>query len=173
MQIIYPGSPHEFDVLFRETYANGQPTYFRLPQATHTIATHPKFGEAELLNEGNDISFIVIGPQLENAMRAMEVIKLYQKSVDVIYLTTLKPITDNVKKMIHTSVQKTKKVVTIEEHSVIGGLGDIVSGICSDIAYQHTRLGVQDEFLTNYGDYLDMCQKNLLTANSILREALR
>ena len=64
MQIVYPAAPHEFDTLFRESYANGSPKYFRLPARAHSLQTHPKFGEAERLPEGKDATIVAAAPQI-------------------------------------------------------------------------------------------------------------
>ena len=169
MQIVYPASQHEFDILFKETYANGSPTYFRLPARTHSIETHPKFGEVEKIREGEDYTLVVIGPQLQNAVAAAEELAAQGKSCDVMYLTTIKPLSKNAKETIIKSVEKTKAVVTIEEHSVIGGLGDEISMICSDVLFKQRRVGIQDKFLTNYGSYDEHCAANGLTKEGILK----
>lgn len=169
MQIIYPSAPHEFDTLFRETYANGFPTYFRLPARVHTIPTNPKFGEVEKLREGEDVTLFVIGPQLQNVMDAAEELSVKGTSCEVIYLTTIKPLSERARTIIVDSVQKTKAVITVEEHSVIGGLGDEIARTCGDVAFKHSRLGIQDKFLTNYGSYDEHCVANGLTKEGILK----
>ena len=168
MQIIYPAAPHEFDTLFRETYANGSPTYFRLPAKTHNIQTNPRFGEAEKIIEGESVTVIVAGPQLQNAHDAAMELEKEGVKCDLIYLTTIKPLSDTAKSLIRDSVRKTSKVVTIEEHSVIGGIGDEVARIANDIFFSHRRLGIQDKFLVNYGTYEEHCEANQLTKDGII-----
>jgi transketolase len=73
--------------------------------------------------------------------------------------------------MITQSVEKTKKVVTIEEHSVVGGVGDEIALICSDVFFKQRRVGIQDKFLTNYGSYDEHCVANGLTKEGILKAA--
>lgn len=171
MQIIYPSTPHEFDKLFRETYNNGFPTYFRLPAKTHDLKTNPRFGEVEVLRDGGDLVIIVTGPQLRNAVDAAE--ELFQKGIScgVIYLTTIKPLSDNAKKVIVKIVEKTKSVITVEEHSIYGGIGDEIGRICRDVLFRHRRIGIEDRFLTNYGTHQDHCIANNLTKEGIILAA--
>lgn len=169
MQIIYPARPEEFDVLFRETYSNGFPTYFRLPKKTHNIKTNPKFGEVEKLKEGNNVTLIAIGPQLQNAYDAAVELLKNNISCDLIYITTIKPISEASKNIIIQSLGKTKKLVTIEEHSIIGGIGDEIALICEDVYFTHRRIGIKDKFLINYGSYEEHCRANNLTKEGIIK----
>ena len=167
MQIIYPGAPHEFDSLFRETYSNGSPTYFRLPQKIHNLKTNPKFGEAELLLRGNNATIIAIGPQIQNAYDAATELSLKDIYCDVFYISTIKPILKESREIIRKSILKTGKLLTIEEHSIRGGIGDEIALLCGDISFFHKRMGIDDKFLVNYGDYDEHCLENKLTKEGI------
>ncbi|HUZ92679.1 MAG TPA: transketolase C-terminal domain-containing protein [Candidatus Paceibacterota bacterium] len=169
MQVVYPAAPHEFDALFRETFTNGSPTYFRLPAKTHNIQTHPRFGEAEKIKSGKDVTVVAIGPQLQNAFDAAEELSRHGVGCDLIYLTTIKPVSAVSQKMIRESLEKTEALVTIEEHSIIGGVADVVAAIGRGIRYDEARLGVRDMFLTNYGTYDEHCAVNGLTKEGIIK----
>lgn len=167
MQIIYPGAAHEFDTLFRETWNNGSPTYFRLSEHKHTIQTSPKFGEVEKLREGNSVTLVVAGPQLQNAYEATEEAAKSGVGCDLIYFTTIKPISERSRSMIRASLEKTGKLVTVEEHSVVGGIADEIHLVVKDVAFAERRLGVEDKFLINYGTYDEHCRANNLTREGI------
>ncbi len=169
MQIIYPASPKEFDVLFRETFANGSPTYFRLPAKTHSLETHPCFGEAEKLKSGNDAIIIAIGPQIQNAYEAANALLQEGFACDLIYISTIKPIFEASQKMIRESLGRTGALITVEEHSIIGGVADAIAMIGSGIKYHEKRLGIHDKFLTNYGTYEEHCEANNLTKSGIIK----
>lgn len=169
MQIVYPSRPEEFDVLFRQTWANGSPTYFRLPQKTHTIQTHPTFGEVEKLKEGKDVTLVAIGPQLQSAYDAAFDLEKEGISCSVFYATTIKPISEASKQKIIKSVGETEKLVTVEEHSVIGGIGDEIVRICQGVHFIHRKIGIQDKFLTNYGTYEEHCRANNLTREGVIQ----
>lgn len=168
IQIVYPASPREFDVLFKETYANGSPTYFRLPAKTHNLETRPRFSEVEKLHEGNYATIIAVGPQIQNAYDA--VVESAKKGMfcDLIYLTTIRPISSASQEIIRKSVGKTGKLITVEEHSIFGGIADEISLICKDASFRHRRLGI-DKFLTNYGTYEEHCRANNLTKEGIIK----
>ncbi|MBI5732372.1 hypothetical protein HY967_00215 [Candidatus Jorgensenbacteria bacterium] len=167
MQVIYPASPHEFDILFRQTFANGSPTYFRLPAKIHFLPTKPNFGDVEKLKEGKEVTVVAAGPQLQNAYDAIQELEKESITCDLIYMTTLKPVSEAAKAAITASLKKTKRLLTIEEHSVIGGVGDTVALIASNISFGHHRLGIKDKFLTNYGTYEEHCEANGLTKSGI------
>ena len=169
MQIIYPSAPHEFDALFSESYANGKPKYFRLPAKTHNLPTKPKFGEVEKLYNGEGATIIAVGPQIQNAYDAA--VELAREGIlcDVLYLTTIKPISDASQKIIIKSIIRSGRVVTIEEHSVLGGIADEIAHIARDVGFRHRRIGIEDKFLINYGTYEEHCIANSLTKEGIIK----
>lgn len=169
MQVVYPASPKEFDVLFRETFTNGSPTYFRLPARTHSLETHPRFGEAEKLKSGNDVTIIAIGPQVQNAYEAANTLLQEGVACDLIYISTIKPISEASQKMIRDSLNRTGALITAEEHSIIGGVADVIAAIGRGIKYREERLGVRDKFLINYGTYEEHCEANNLTKSGIIK----
>ncbi|MEK6856680.1 MAG: transketolase C-terminal domain-containing protein [Nanoarchaeota archaeon] len=170
-QIIYPASEIEFDLLMKQTYNNNKLTYFRLPQKKHSYKftqDQIKFGKGIKINEGKDITLVVVGPQLENTLKAR--IELEKEGIlpEIIYIHTIKPLDDE---LISASAKKTKNVLTIEEHNILGGLADEVSRNLEgtkDITL--SRMGVNDEFITNYGTYDEICESIGLTSHGIIRK---
>jgi transketolase len=160
-QVIYPASPIEFDTLFKQTYNNDKLTYFRLPAKTHQQEFKKEqivFGKGIKVKEGTDLTVVVTGPQLENVLKCKE-------NIDVIYIHTIKPID---KELIIESAKKTGKVLTVEEHSIIGGLGDEVSRTIETIKdVELQRIGINDKFVRDYGNYEEVCEKLGLTAEAI------
>jgi len=170
-QIIYPASPIEFDLLFKQTYNNNKLTYFRLPAKTHLQQFSKEqiiFGKGIKIKEGTDITIIVTGPQLENVLNASKILEEEEINLEIIYIHTIKPLD---KKIIKESVGKTKKVLTIEEHSILGGLADEVSRITDPIKeVELFRIGINDEFIRNYGTYEDVCERMGFTGESISKK---
>jgi len=163
LQIVYPSSEIEFDVIFKETYNNGYPTYFRLPGNKHGVqfaSDQIRFGNGIKVKEGNSLTIVVTGPQLKNVIMASELL-----DSEIIYVHTIKPLDVE---LVRHSVIKTGKVLTIEEHNTIGGLGDEVSRATEDIGNViQVRMGINDTFLTKYGSYGQHCTALGLDINGI------
>jgi transketolase len=153
MEIVFPASDIEFDTIFTQTYNNGHPTYFRLPATKHGIkfsTDQVNFGKGIKIKEGKALTVVVTGPQLKSVIEASEMV-----DTEIIYVHTIKPMDAE---LVRQSVSKTGKVLTIEEHNVIGGLGDEVSMAVADIGNViQLRLGISDRFLTEYGSYDQHC----------------
>jgi len=169
-QIIYPASEIEFDLLMKQTYNNNHLTYFRLPQKKHSykfLENQIKFGKGIKVNEGKDITIIAAGPQLDNVLKAKEEFEKQNISIEIIYIHTIKPLDRD---LIRESAKKTKKVLTIEEHNIIGGLADEVARNLEDLeGVKLSRMGVNDEFITDYGNYDEICKSIGLTAEGIVK----
>jgi len=169
-QIIYPASEIEFDLLMKQTYNNQYLTYFRLPQKKHSY----KFSENQInvgkgikVKDGKDITIIATGPQLDNVLKAKEEFEKQNTSIEIIYIHTIKPLDRD---LIRESAKKTKKVLTIEEHNILGGLADEVARNLEDLeGVKLSRMGVKDEFITDYGNYDEICKSLGLTAEGVIK----
>lgn len=174
MQIIYPGTCKEFNLLFKQTYNNNLPTYFRLAEGQHGVEFKDEqiiFGRGILAKEGKDITIITTGPHLKTALEAVE--KLNQKGVDpeIIYLHTLKPID---KELINKSLEKTKKCLVIEEHSMYGGVFDDILRVSKDLdGVKYEAINIGDRFIHEYGKYVDHCKRLGFSVEGILSKVER
>lgn len=99
-------------------------------------------GKAQILQEGADLTLVSAGPILADCLEAIEQV---DKSVEVINLHTIKPIDTEA---ILASVSKTKKVITVEDHQIHGGLGSAVSEVLSTSGIKYTQrfIGINDTF---------------------------
>ena len=86
MQIVVPGNAGEFDRLFREAYANGSPTYYRMSVSENPIEYPVHFGKLEVIRRGNRATVIAVGPMLSHVLPAVE-----DLDVTVLYCTTVAP----------------------------------------------------------------------------------
>src|SRR5436190_22396410 len=84
MQIVVPGTPGEFDYLFREAYANGSPTYYRLSATNNSVEYPVRFGKLEIVQRGKQATVIAVGPMLAATLSAVE-----NLDVTVLYCTTV------------------------------------------------------------------------------------
>lgn len=86
MEMVIPGTSKEFDTLFRQSYNNGKPTFFRLSDYENNFDNIVNFGEANLIKNTGDIVIIVTGNILDIVLEATK-----DMAVKIIYYTTLKP----------------------------------------------------------------------------------
>lgn len=124
------------------------PMYLRFGRAAtpviHDESYKFELGKGEVVKEGKDVSIIATGIMVAKALEAAETLKAEGIDAEVINISTIKPL-DN--ELVLASAKKTGKVVTAEEHSIIGGLG---SAVCELLSEEHpvkvTRIGVKDVF---------------------------
>ena len=124
-------------------------------------------GKAQILREGSDITLITHGPILEAVLSAANALKTDGISCHILECATVKPLD---KEAILKAAQKTGQVITIEEASIIGGLGSAVAEIlCEESStVKFRRLGLMDTFGES-GSYNDLLEKYGLNEISIVQ----
>jgi transketolase len=148
MTILVPGDYGEAkQATIAAAYFNG-PVYLRFGRDTYPIVPeiHGEFeiGKSRTLREGIDLAIFTTGIMVSEGMRASDMLKEKGISARVVHFPTIKPIDEAA---ILKAARETKYILTIEEHSIIGGLGEAVAGITSE---KHPakviRMGIMDEF---------------------------
>ena len=123
------------------------PVYIRLARLATPVfeEDYPfEIGKANVLREGADVAVFATGLMVSEALKAADLLAAQGVSAAVINVHTVKPIDSE---CVTEWARKCGKVVTVEEHSVIGGLGDAVAGVLMgkvDCAFR--KIGVQDQF---------------------------
>ncbi|HIR19007.1 MAG TPA: transketolase family protein [Candidatus Pelethomonas intestinigallinarum] len=123
------------------------PVYIRLARLATPVfeEDYPfEIGKANVLREGADVAVFATGLMVSEALKAADLLAAQGVSAAVINVHTVKPIDAD---CVTEWARKCGKVVTVEEHSVIGGLGDAVAGVLMgkvDCAFR--KIGVQDQF---------------------------
>lgn len=149
MTVICPADDVEARAAVCAAYEADGPVYLRLARLASPVvfdADTYKFevGRAQVLREGADVTIIACGLMVGEALAAAEELAEAGISAEVINMATIKPID---REAIVASASKTGHVVTVEEHSVIGGLGEAVAGVlCEECPTKLRRIGVQDTF---------------------------
>lgn len=168
VRITYPGSPEEFDVLFRQGYRHDRVTYYRIPAALHGVEIAPReitLGRAIKVADGPDLTLIATGPQLRTAMELRQKYAVSGVTVEVIYVHTIRPLDTD---LIVASAAKTRRVVVLEEHMRSGGLGDEVLRAIYHIAgLKFISASIPDHFVRGYGSYRELCESIGLSADAI------
>lgn len=124
------------------------PVYLRLSRlATPVIYndnTNFEIGKGIQFGEGTDATVISTGVTVAEALKAQETLKLQGKNIRVVDMHTIKPID---KDIIIKCSKETKKIITIEDHSIIGGLGTAVCEVLSEnYPIKVERMGIKDTF---------------------------
>ena len=149
MTIINPSDAIEAEAAVMAAYETPGPFYMRFGRlAIPVINDRPDYkfeiGKGIVLKEGTDVSIIATGLEVNESLQAAEMLAKDGISAEVINIHTIKPIDAE---LITATAKKTGKVVTVEEHSVIGGLGSAVCDVLSEnIPTPVLKIGVNDVF---------------------------
>lgn len=148
------------------------PLYIRMPRKLYpeVFAEDYKYElfKSDVVREGTDVSIIATGIMVKPALDAAEILAKEGISAEVISVNTIKPLDEET---ILNSVKKTNKVVTCENHNVVGGLFSAVCELmCREYPIKVTPIGVQDEF-GQVGKYKDLAAYYKMTAEDIVKAA--
>ncbi len=173
MTVIVPADSIETRAAIRHAALTPGPFYIRLtrPNLPEVFdAKEYKFtGSASVLLEGQDITIATFGETVIEALKCSEILEQKGISAEVISVPVIKPLDDDA---ILNSVSKTGAILTVENHSIIGGLGSAVCELLSEkMPVPVKRIGVRDEFGQS-GKYDELMKKYGLTANVFVNDAL-
>lgn len=149
MTVIVPADGMETGKVIKACLDIDGPVYVRVGRGFeppyHNEDYEYTVGKAELCCDGSDVTVITCGIGVLQSVVAAKELQKEGLSVRVINMHTIKPID---KEIILKAVKETRRIITIEEHNVIGGLGDSVADVIaqSGKGCAFTKLGLQDEF---------------------------
>ena len=149
MTVIVPSDDIEARAAVEAAYAYKGPVYLRFGRlAVPVINDRPDYrfeiGKGITLREGKDVTIVATGLEVQSALEAAQKLAADGIDAEVINIHTIKPLDEE---LILASAKKTGRVVTVEEHSVIGGLGGAVCEVLSVKApVPVLRIGVNDVF---------------------------
>jgi transketolase len=148
MVVVQPSDYIEAAAATKEIAKYKGPVYLRLGRGKlpliHDANYKFEIGKADILKKGKDISIFATGSLVAEALNAAEKLKGKGIDAEIISIHTIKPID---KKAIIGSVKKTGKVLTCEDHNIIGGLGTVVEEVLSEnLPCFVTKIGVNDTF---------------------------
>ena len=148
MVVMSPADDVEAKAMVRAAYLYEGPVYMRFGRAAvpviHEEGMKFEIGKGEVLREGADVAIIANGLMVAEALTAAEELKEAGIDAMVINMATIKPLDEE---LVLSAAKKCGKVITCEEHSIIGGLGEAVCGVLSEkLPTPVKRIGVNDEF---------------------------
>ena len=169
MTVIVPSDDVEAKAAVRAAYEYEGPVYMRFGRLAVPVFNDPdtyqfEIGKGVLLREGTDVTIVACGLMVQEALAAAETLAEKGVSAEVINIHTIKPLDEE---LVRASAAKTGHVVTAEEHSVIGGLGDAVLAALAENPVPVRKLGVNDVFGES-GPAVDLLHKYGLDAAGVV-----
>lgn len=169
MVILNPSDHYEMKAAVRAAIEHKGPCYIRLGRlAVESINNGDDYrfelGKGITLCEGTDVTIVATGLMVAEAVKAAKALEAEGIRAEVINIHTIKPLDEE---LILASAKKTGRVVTVEEHNIIGGLGEAVSAVLSEkCPTPVTRIGVNDVF-GHSGPAVDLLKEFGLSAEHI------
>ncbi len=160
MVVVAPGDPLEAEAATRALAQYPGPCYLRLGRAgeqrVHRSPVPFRIGKAVVARPGDDVTIISTGGLLHTAVAVADLLAAQGVTVRVLSMHTVKPLDEEA---VLAAARETRGVVTVEEHSILGGLGGAVAEVLAESALSGVpfkRLGVPSEYATRVGgqDYL-------------------
>lgn len=172
MTVICPADDVEAKQAVKAAYALDGPVYLRFGRLAvpvfHSDDYKFEIGKGEVITEGTDVTIIANGLMVAEAIEAEKMLKADGISAEIINIATIKPLD---KELVMNSAKKTGRVITVEEHSIIGGLGEAVcAALSEECPTPVKRIGVNDEF-GHSGPAKDLLKQFGLSAENIYKVA--
>ena len=148
MVVMSPADAVEAEAMTKAAYAFEGPVYMRFGRAAVPVFHEEGFvfriGKGEIMRDGTDVAIIANGLMVYEAVKAGEALAEKGINAMVINMATIKPLDEE---LVLAAAKKCGKVITCEEHSVIGGLGEAVCSLLSEkLPTKVVRIGVGDVF---------------------------
>lgn len=172
MVVINPSDDVEARAAVKAAYEHDGPVYMRFGRlAVPVINNNPDYkfelGKGVVLREGKDVTIIATGLPVANCLEAAEMLAADGIEAKLINIHTIKPLDEE---LVVAAAKETGKIVTVEEHSVIGGLGSAVCDVLSEQAPTKVlKIGINDVFGES-GPALELIKKYGLDAESIYQK---
>ena len=169
MVVMSPADDVEARAMVKAAYEYVGPVYIRLGRAAvpvvHEEGTPFQIGKGEVMRDGSDVAIIANGLMTYEAIKAGE--ELAEAGIDamIINMPTIKPLDEA---LVLEAAKKCGRIITCEEHSVIGGLGEAVCSVLSEqLPTPVRRIGVNDVFgqsgpAAEVLEYYGLCESNIV-----------
>ena len=173
--IMAPADENELQHMLKTAFNSNMPCVIRYPRGSGTGVTLDmaaavlQIGKAKVVQEGGDICLLGIGSQVENCLKAAEILEEKNIKASVINMRFLKPLDeDTIKDMF----SKTKKIITVEDNVLEGGFGESVKALLCNTDAVVECIGLPDKFI-EHGSQKVLKEKYGLTAKNIAETALK
>lgn len=177
MVVLAPGDPTEARAATRAVVEHRGPCYMRLGKAGEPVVHKGEIdfhiGKAIRLREGTDVTLISTGSSLQTAVKAAAALAVQGIETRVLSMHTLRPLDEAA---VLAAAHETKAMVTLEEHSVMGGLGSAVAEVLaeqSDVLVPFHRIGLPPAFSPHIGTQEYMQQQHHLDVPSVVQSIVQ
>ncbi|GHT51500.1 1-deoxy-D-xylulose-5-phosphate synthase 1 [Endomicrobiia bacterium] len=172
--IMSPSNENELQRMLKTALNANKPCVIRYPRGDVgikvDISTHIlQIGKATILREGKDICFLAIGNHVNTCLKAAELLAIKNIDASVVNMRFIKPLDSDT---INEMLSKTKKFITVEENSLIGGFGESVRSFLYGSGAVVESIGLPDKFI-EHGSLKVLRKKYGLTAEDIAEKALK
>ena len=172
MTVIMPADYHSCKALIKQAVDMDGPVYMRFTRDAmpyyYDADAQFEIGKGKVLKNGSDVSIIANGDMVHEALKATSILESEGISVELIDMHTIKPLDT---KLIVETLQKTKRIITVEDHNIINGLGSAVADVVSELDYGVMRkIGLKDRFGES-GPYHDLLKKFEMDYSEIVKVA--
>ncbi|WP_101772507.1 transketolase family protein [Peptostreptococcus faecalis] len=173
MKVFVPADSKEASEIIKYISNDIGPSYVRMVREDVSDIYNEEykfnFGKGDILNEGDDLSIFACGPLVYEALEASNILKEQGINARVINMSTIKPIDEE---LIINCAKETGKILTVEDHSIIGGLGSAISEVVSENYPVYVkRIGINDKFGMS-GKADELYKYFGLTSENIVKEAI-
>jgi len=176
MTVVCPGDAKEVECLAKESVSFKGPMYIRFGRDSecliHKGEIDFKIGKGIIINEGKDICLIATGTMLNCASQVVEALKEKGLNPTLISMHTIKPMDVD---LVKQCAKKYSSIFTLEEHSIIGGLGGAAAEILAESGYsgKFKRIGIIDKYSHDIGGPSYLLEKAGLDAKSVTDKILK
>jgi len=173
MTIVAPSDAEEMSRLMPQTVDHAGPMYIRLGKGGDPVVSSPdkpfRIGKAIQMTSGNDVLLITTGITLKIGLEAADALKANGVAATVLHMHTVKPL-DTEAVLSHAG--RAHAIVTIEEHTIMGGLGGAVAEVLAEAGFSSAkrfkRVGLPDAFPHGYGSQASMMQQYGVTTEKTI-----
>ena len=144
MEILIPGNSYELDLLIKSTYNNGNPTYTRISEDSHTLQIDIKYGKANIIKKGSNATIICYGPILQSVYEAAK-----NMNVTILYYSTIIPFDSE------TLIDNFNDILIVCEPFYEGSTNYLINSSLIGKKYKLFNIGIPRKFLINYGNKKD------------------
>lgn len=171
MLVITPATPIEAREATKFAYRHNGPVYIRLESFNEPELFDNSYefdiGKGQLIKSGNDVTVISMGSVISESMQAAKVLEKENIAVRIIDMPMVDPLDES---LLNDALNETRMVITLEEHSIYGGLGSAVAEYIAEHGFSTKliRMGLKGTVIGG-GSRLDIREKNHISSGDIVK----